>query len=127
MAELFLSDTDPRPMYRQIVDEITARVMSGDWPAGMLIPSIRELAAANGVSVITVKRAYLELEQAGLTVTRHGKGSFVATPSAESRAQQDEELQRQIDALLATARRLGYAEADVLARVKAGMNQESPE
>lgn len=114
-------------MYRQIVDEITARVMSGDWPAGMLIPSIRELAAANGVSVITVKRAYLELEQAGLTVTRHGKGSFVATPSAQSRAQQDEELQRQIDALLATARRLGYAEADVLARVKAGMNQESPE
>lgn len=77
-TELFLSPSDSTPMYAQIIDQITAKVLSGDWPPGQPIPSIRQLAASSKVSVITVKRAYLELEHAGVIVTRPGKGSFVA-------------------------------------------------
>ncbi len=76
--ELFLSPSDSSPMYAQIIDQITAKVLSGDWAPGQPIPSIRQLAASSKVSVITVKRAYLELEHAGVIVTRPGKGSFVA-------------------------------------------------
>ncbi|NJR72051.1 MAG: GntR family transcriptional regulator [Gammaproteobacteria bacterium] len=65
-------------MYTQIMDQITTKVMAGDWRPGQALPSIRELASDSGVSVITVKRAYLELERAGVIVTRQGKGSFVA-------------------------------------------------
>ena len=81
-AELFLSAGDSTPMYQQIVDQITAKVMAGDWKAGQALPSIRELASASRVSVITVRRAYAELELAGIIVTRHGMGSFVAESSA---------------------------------------------
>lgn len=77
-TELFLSPSDSTPMYAQIIDQITAKVLSGDWVPGQPIPSIRQLAASSKVSVITVKRAYLELEHAGVIVTRPGKGSFVA-------------------------------------------------
>ena len=77
-AQLLLSASDPRPMYQQIVDQITARVMAGDWLPGQALPSIRELAADSGVSVITVKRAYEDLERAGLIATRQGTGSVVA-------------------------------------------------
>jgi GntR family transcriptional regulator len=106
-AELFLSASDPRPMYQQIVDQVTAKVMAGDWAAGQPLPSIRELAAASRVSVITVRRAYEELERAGVIATRQGKGSVVAERNDLPTALMHEELQRQLEALLACAARLG--------------------
>jgi GntR family transcriptional regulator len=106
-AELFLSASDPRPMYQQIVDQVTAKVMAGDWAAGQALPSIRELAAASRVSVITVRRAYEELERAGVIATRQGKGSVVAERGDLPTVLMHEELQRQLEALLACAARLG--------------------
>ena len=61
-TELTISQADPRPMYLQILEQIRRRIAVGDWRPGQEIPSIRALAAATRVSVITVKRAFLELE-----------------------------------------------------------------
>ncbi len=58
-SNLYISQTDARPMYLQIMEQIRARIAAGDWPAGKELPSIRALAAGLNVSVITVKRAYL--------------------------------------------------------------------
>ena len=65
-------------MYEQIMAQIRHLIATGDWPAGSKVPSIRELAVGSRVSVITVKRAYQELEREGLLVTQQGVGSFVA-------------------------------------------------
>lgn len=111
--ELFLSASDPRPMYQQIVDQITAKVMAGDWAGGQALPSIRELAAGSRVSVITVRRAYEELERAGVIATRQGKGSVVAERSDLPAALMHVDLQRHIAALLASASRLGVGGADL--------------
>ena len=83
-SSLFISQADTRPMYLQIVEQIRQRVAAGDWPPGTELPSIRTLAADLRVSVITVKRAYLDLETEGVIVTRHGRGSCVA--DAQDRA-----------------------------------------
>lgn len=112
-AELFLSASDPRPMYQQIVDQVTAKVMAGDWAAGEALPSIRELAAASRVSVITVRRAYDELERAGVIATRQGKGSVVAERDDLPTALMRDELARQLTALLACAARLGLTRPDL--------------
>ena len=111
--QLFPSASDPRPMYQQIVDQITTKVIAGDWAAGQALPSIRELAAASHVSVITVRRAYDELERAGVIVTRHGKGSVVAERSDLPTALMHVDLQRQLATLLAIAARLGLGRADL--------------
>ena len=111
--ELFLSASDPRPMYQQIVDQVTAKVMAGDWAPGQSLPSIRELAAASRVSVITVRRAYEDLERAGVIATRQGKGSVVAERSDLPTALMHDELRRQLEALLAIAARLGLTRADL--------------
>lgn len=100
-------------MYQQIVDQLTAKVMAGDWAPGQSLPSIRELAAGSHVSVITVRRAYEELERAGVIATRQGKGSVVAEGSDLPTALMHQELQRQLEALLAVATRLGLARADL--------------
>lgn len=94
-------------MYQQIVDQITARVMAGDWAPGQSLPSIRELAAASGVSVITVKRAYEDLERAGVINTRHGKGSVVSERPDHARGLLDSHLDLQLTEAAATAARLG--------------------
>ena len=108
-----ISQTDARPMYLQIMEQIRARIAAGDWPPGKELPSIRALAAALNVSVITIKRAYLDLENEGVIVTRHGKGSEVAKRSDLPTALLHVELQRQLAALLATATRLGLGRADL--------------
>ena len=111
--ELFLSTADSTPMYQQIVDQVTAKVMAGDWKAGQALPSIRELASASRVSVITVKRAYTELGLAGIIVTRHGMGSFVAETSDLPTSLLRAEFTQHFDAMLACAARLGISRNDI--------------
>src|ERR1700733_2034155 len=86
-----LSQSDKRPMYFQIMEQIKQRIMVGDWTEGEAVPSIRQLAVALQVSVITVKRAYYELEREGIIVTQHGKGSYVTSiPDLGSRLREQE-------------------------------------
>jgi GntR family transcriptional regulator len=66
------------PYYRQIVDQVTDLVMTGKLEPGAQIPSVRELAALLTVSLITTRRAYAELEAAGLVSRHRGQGTFVA-------------------------------------------------
>lgn len=92
-------------MYLQLVEQIRRRIAVGDWLPGQEIPSIRALAASTRVSVITVKRAFLELERAGLIVTRQGRGTFVADNVDVGRDLETREL----DEHLAAAARIGRA------------------
>ena len=95
-------------MYAQIMEQILAKVMAGDWRAGHPLPSIRELAGNSHVSVITVKRAYLELEHAGVIVTRQGKGSFVADTHDATRTLAPG-IRCAVDGLLDAASKLGLS------------------
>jgi GntR family transcriptional regulator len=92
-SDLVISQTDGRPMYLQIMEQIRQRVANGDWARGAEIPSIRQLAVGLRVSVITVKRAYLELEREGVIVTQQGKGSTVALDPMVSPRLWDQELE----------------------------------
>ena len=67
-----------RPIYDQIVSQLRKQILTGELPADAPLPSIRSLAKDLGISVITTKRAYEELEGAGLIYTQPGRGSFVA-------------------------------------------------
>ena len=113
-----ISQTDARPMYLQIMEQIRARIAAGDWPAGKELPSIRALAAALNVSVITIKRAYLDLENEGVIVTRHGKGSFVADVNGLAGELQEERLDQHLDAAVQIGRQLGLTEEDLAARLR---------
>jgi GntR family transcriptional regulator len=115
---IHISQTDARPMYLQIMEQIRARIAAGDWPPGKELPSIRALAVDLNVSVITVKRAYLDLESEGVIVTRHGKGSFVADVNGLAGELQEQELDTHLGAAAEIARRLGLNEEDLAARLR---------
>ena len=98
-----LSQSDPRSLYLQVIEQIQRRVAVGDLSPGTELPSIRQLAADLSVSVITIKRAYLELEREGTITTRQGKGSVVADdPGLQSSL-----AQRELDEHLNHAAQLG--------------------
>jgi len=127
-AELLLSPHSSQPMYAQIIEQIVAKVMAGEWEEGRLLPSIRELAAASKVSVITVKRANLELERAGVIVTRQGKGSFVAAALDATRALATAEFNAQLKGLLDAASKLGLGPRELVMRVEQALlsGQDTP-
>tara|TARA_R110000868_G_scaffold246737_3_gene503294 strand:+ start:1699 stop:2079 length:381 start_codon:yes stop_codon:yes gene_type:complete len=122
---LFLSATDKKPMYLQIVEQITSKVLIGDWPADMALPSIRELAAATQVSVITVKRAYLELERAGVIVTQAGRGSYVSTRADLNQELKQQEFIQQLDLALDLAKQLQLSDAQILDAVQQQLNKDA--
>lgn len=117
-SELLISQADRRPMYLQIMEQIRRRIAVGDWQPGRELPSIRALAAAIQVSVITVKRAYLELEREGVIVTRQGKGSFVAASADLGTQLRRGELDSHLAAAAEIGRDLGLTTEDVAARLR---------
>jgi GntR family transcriptional regulator len=94
-------------MYLQIMEQIRHRVAVGDWLPGHEIPSIRALAVDIKVSVITVKRAYLELEHQGVIVTRQGRGTFIAENANLGASLQEQELDEHLAAAAEIGRLLG--------------------
>ena len=120
-VELLLSPHSSTPMYAQIVAQVRAKVMAGQWKPGDALPSIRELAGSCRVSVITVKRAYLELERAGVIETWQGKGSFVADVFDASRLLAAREVEAQLQRLLDAAAELGLGGRDLVGRVEAAL------
>ena len=73
-----ISAAAPGALYQQIVDGLKREVSEGRLAPGTALPSFRHLAEDLLVSVITVKRAYEELEREGIIYRRQGLGTFVA-------------------------------------------------
>jgi GntR family transcriptional regulator len=112
-----LSQTDKRPMYQQIMEQIKQRIAVGDWPPNTPLPSIREMATEIKVSIITVKRAYRELERDGVITTQQGKGSWVSE-SQDLNKLQDEKLKQHLEQAGKLAKSLGIPEDDLLDMIK---------
>jgi len=113
-----ISQTDKRPIYLQIMEQIKQRIAVGDWTEGRPIPSIRQLAVDLQVSVITVKRAYLELEREGVIVTQQGKGSQVAANPGLGTRLQEEELEKHLAQAARLADLLGMRPKELEERLR---------
>jgi GntR family transcriptional regulator len=122
-SDLVISQSDGRPMYLQIMEQIKQRVAVGEWARGEEIPSIRQLAVALRVSVITVKRAYLELEREGVIVTQHGKGSIVASDPDLSPRLYDQELAEHLDQVVRLGALLGLTPEELASRLREAANR----
>jgi len=105
-------------MYLQIMEQVKQRVAVGEWAPGEEIPSIRQLAVALRVSVITVKRAYLELEREGVILTQQGKGSVVAPDPELGARLYDEEFVEHIEQAARLGTLLGLSGEEIARRTE---------
>jgi len=109
-----ISAASPTPLYQQIVDGITREISEGRLAPGTPLPSFRVLAEELLVSLITVKRAYEDLEREGIIYRRQGLGTFVSDKaddrSRDSKASRARDLLREA---VREAREAGLRDKDV--------------
>ncbi len=118
---------EDRPIWLQLVDEFSRRIVSGLWAPGARVDSVRDLAAAWGVNPNTVQRALTRLDETGLTTTERTAGRFVTTDPglvAAHRARQAEGL---VDALITALREAGVSEEETVDLLRTRWKQEKEE
>lgn len=81
--KLIISNVSGIPIYEQIKQQVKAAVLSGELKAEEALPSLRTLAKDLKISVLTVTRAYSELEQEGFVKNVQGRGCFVLGSGSE--------------------------------------------
>ena len=112
---LLLSDDDPRPVYRQIADEVHRAVSVGMMKPGESLPATRHLAAELKLNPNTVQHAYRTLVQEGVIVMRRGLGAFVASAPPRDPRRKPAVLARQIaERAMREAFRQGVLASDLI-------------
>ena len=107
-------------IYEQIVNQLKNAIVTGELKAGEALPSIRSLAAELGVSVITTKRAYEELEKEGLIGSVAGKGFYVCEYNTDYlREKQLMMLEKRLGEVISEAKRAGLGCDELLEMVEA--------
>ena len=76
--DIVISSASDKPIYQQLFDQLSSQIVQGQLKEGYCLPPIRTVAKELQVSVITVKKAWEELERAGLIHSMVGRGCFVA-------------------------------------------------
>jgi len=109
---LNLSDLSDEPLHAQVSRQIRAKILIGDLDGGDALPSIRGMAKVQRVSVITVQRAYDDLEREGLVRSRRGKGFWVAPiPIGRKNTMAEERFADVLEKLVAHASAEGLSKA----------------
>ena len=110
-----LHDDDPRPVYRQIADEVHRAVSVGMMKPGESMPATRHLAAELKLNPNTVQHAYRTLVQEGVIVMRRGLGAFVAAAPSRDPRRKPAMIARQIaERAMREAFRQGVLASDLI-------------
>jgi GntR family transcriptional regulator len=92
MIGISISNTSEAPIYQQLFEQISSKILNGTFKSGFNLPPIRTAAKELRVSIITVKKAWEELERSGLIYSVVGKGCFVSDLSEKERKKKREKI-----------------------------------
>lgn len=106
------------PIYTQILEHIRLDVITGAYPAGSKLPSVRELAAEASVNPNTMQRALAELEQSGLIYSQRTAGRFVTEDPDMIGALKEQIAEEKIQEFFRTMRELGFQTGETLRRME---------
>src|SRR5213078_834781 len=116
-----IDETDRRPIYRQVADEIKALIARGELREGMALPPVRQVADDLGINLNTIAAAYRELQKEGLLKVRHGSGAFVS--SRRIAQQSDTELRKALRGSLAHLALPGLPRSEIIEIVNEEIRQ----
>ena len=113
-----------RPIYIQLVEELQSRIVSGVYPPGAKVDSVRDLAAEAAVNPNTMQRALAELEQSGLLRAERTSGRFVTEDEELIAAVRKSLAKEKIEAFVRDMSVLGYRKQDMIILVKETLEGE---
>lgn len=100
------------PIYQQLVDTIRTAIKKGNLKSGQQLPTVQEMTQNLAVARGTVKRAYDELERAGLLEKVQGRGTFVSY-RAENSGSRKEQAMAAIDKMLNSLEEMGFSNTEI--------------
>ena len=113
--KIIISNSSSTPIYEQIKIQIINQIMSGELNEGDIIPSIRSLTLDIKISVMTVKKAYDELEEEGYIKSVQGKGTFVAPKNMELvREQANKDIENYILKIIEISNKFNISKEEIL-------------
>ena len=110
--------TPDRPVYLQMAERIKKLVLSGVYPPGGQIPSVRQLALEAAVNPNTVQHAFTELEHQGIILSRGTQGRFVTEDTETIEVCRHEMAQQYVQAFLKDIRQLGISQEQAVTMIK---------
>ena len=116
---IVVSPLNPDPMYKQVADQIKDAIATKVLKPESKLPSIREMSKELKISIITIKRAYADLEKEGYIFIRSGMGSFVADVKTDQlRLEKLGEIKEDMKKILKSGEKFNVSAGDVIAVIK---------
>ena len=113
--KMIISNSSSVPIYEQIKHSIINQILDGELNEDELLPSIRVLAQEIKISVMTIKKAYDELEKEGYLKSIQGKGTFVAPKNTElAKEQAQKEIEKYIEKIVSISNKFEIDENDII-------------
>ena len=116
--------TDDRPIWQQITEQLTLRILRGEYPPGERLPGVRELAAQAGVNPNTMQRAMAQLETDGLALGSRTAGRTVTENTAVIETAARARARTAVSECLRILEELGYSGEGALVLVKEELPHE---
>ncbi len=110
--------TDSGPIWQQLVEQLTLRILRGEYPPGSRIPAVREIAAQAGVNPNTMQRAMAALEQNGLAVASRTAGRTVTEDGEVIAQARCDRAKAAVAACMAILNGLGYTREEAIEFIK---------
>ncbi|MCA1563333.1 MAG: GntR family transcriptional regulator [Acidobacteria bacterium] len=110
-----LDPSDPRPVFRQIADEVQRSVALGILKPNDALPAVRQLAAELSVNANTVQHAYQTLEREGAVYVRRGIGTFIGAATGGTRDRQKAAARQIAERMMRDAFRHGLRAEELIA------------
>ena len=107
--------TGDRPIWLQLTEKIQLGIITGEYPAGERLASVRELAAEAAVNPNTMQKAFAELEGSGLVVTQSTSGRMVTEDSDLIRNTRKRMAIQRAEQFFSGMKELGFAKEEAMA------------
>jgi GntR family transcriptional regulator len=106
------------PIYAQLIGQIKQGIVSGAFPPGERLPSVRDLATEAGVNPNTMQRALTELERDGLVYSQRTAGRFVTEDHGMIDDAKRGLAETHIQTFITAMKHLGYQREEILTLVR---------
>lgn len=121
MLWLFSGDA---PIYSQLIEQIKVGIVSGVFPPGERLPSVRDLATEAGVNPNTMQRALAELERDGLVYSQRTAGRFVTEDNTMINTAKRSLAERHVKTFLEAMLRLGFQRDEIIDLISKELGEE---
>lgn len=113
------------PIYTQLVEQLTLRIVTTEYIPGQRLKSVRELAMEAGVNPNTMQRALSELEREGLVFSLRTSGRFVTEDTKMIEDAKKQIAAEQVENFLKVMDRLGFEKEEIVSLITAAKEKEA--